>query len=170
MRRVALFALGVAALGSILVLVRAAPPQGPSTREMIAGADALDQAFVDAFNRGDAEALSDLYWDNHETSSFPPDTLELRGFAAIKEGNAKMLAGMKRAKLELTETHQRPSGDVVVGWGKWRVTVPGPDGKATEMIGRYTDIKIQRDGRWVYLLDHASVPLPPPPPPAVPQK
>jgi len=30
------------------------------------------------------------------------------------------------------------------------------------MEGRYTDVKAKRDGRWVYLLDHASAPIPPP--------
>ena len=31
-----------------------------------------------------------------------------------------------------------------------------------EAMGRYTDVKAQRDGKWVYIIDHASVPLPPP--------
>ena len=30
--------------------------------------------------------------------------------------------------------------------------------------GRYTDVKRMHDGKWVYVMDHASVPLPPPPP------
>lgn len=30
------------------------------------------------------------------------------------------------------------------------------------MMGRYTDIKAERDGKWVYIMDHASMPLPPP--------
>ena len=38
-----------------------------------------------------------------------------------------------------------------------------------EILGRFTDVKGQRDGKWVYLMDHGSVPLmPPPAPPAAP--
>ena len=44
------------------------------------------------------------------------------------------------------------------------MTVRGADGKPTEMTGRYTDVKAERDGKWVYLMDHGSAPLPPPPP------
>jgi len=34
----------------------------------------------------------------------------------------------------------------------------GPEGKPFEMTGRYTDVKALRDGKWVYITDHASVP------------
>ena len=29
--------------------------------------------------------------------------------------------------------------------------------------GRFSDVKAQKDGKWVYIIDRASVPLPPPP-------
>jgi hypothetical protein len=32
-----------------------------------------------------------------------------------------------------------------------------------ELDGRFTDVKTQRDGKWVYILDHASAPMPGPP-------
>ena len=81
-----------------------------------------------------------------------------RGIDAIRDANTKMLAGMKGATLEITEHHQVPAGDVVLGWGTFTLTMPngGP-----EILGRYTDVKGQRDGKWVYLMDHGSVPLPP---------
>jgi ketosteroid isomerase-like protein len=78
---------------------------------------------------------------------------------AIREGNVMSMAAMKGAKLEFTETHQRAAGDVVIGWGLYRVTTQGADGKTTGMNGRYTDVKAERDGKWVYLMDHASVPM-----------
>lgn len=31
-----------------------------------------------------------------------------------------------------------------------------------EMRARYSDVKAKRDDKWVYIFDHASVPLPPP--------
>lgn len=132
-----------------------------SADEMIAAARALDAAFVDAWNRGDAEALSRLNWDSPDAVLFPPGVLEARGIAAIRQVNAQTLAALRGSRIEIFESHQMPAGDVVIGYGKWRLTVPGPNGTTTEIIGRHTDVKAVRDGRWVYLLDHASVPLPP---------
>lgn len=130
--------------------------------EMVAAARALDQAFVAAFNRGDADALSSLNWNNPDAVLFPPGALEARGWPAIRKANADSVAALPGAKIELIESHQIPAGDVVIGWGKWRLTIPAPDGTVTEIIGRHTDVKAERDGKWVYLIDHASVPLPPP--------
>ena len=144
-----------------LTLGCASMPQGNSD-QMIAAARALDQEFVAAFNRGDAEELSRLNWNSPEAVLFPPGALEARGIDAIKQANAQSLAALRGARIELFESHQMPAGDVVIGWGKWRLTLPGPNGTSTEMIGRHTDVKALRDGRWVYLLDHASVPLQPP--------
>lgn len=138
----------------------AAPPNDPDA--MTAAARALDQEFVAAFNAGDAEALSSLFWNSPEAVLFPPGAVEARGTAAILEANTLALAALPGAQIELIESHQMPAGDLVVGWGKWRITMPGPDGTVTEIIGRHTDVKAERDGRWVYLLDHASVPLPAP--------
>jgi ketosteroid isomerase-like protein len=58
------------------------------------------------------------------------------------------------------------AGDVVLGWGTWTMTIPNGDGTSTVLQGRYSDVKAQRDGQWVYIMDHASVPLPPAPAPA----
>jgi ketosteroid isomerase-like protein len=138
----------------------ASPPQGPSAEEMVAAANTLDQEFVAAFNSGDVEAMNGLYWNSPDAITFPPDAMVAHGFEAISEGNARMLASLEGARLELTESHEIPAGDVVLGWGLWHMTMPGPDGATVELSGRYTDVKAERDGKWVYLMDHASVPLP----------
>ena len=147
---------------ALLAACAQAPPK-PDTQAMVAAANKLDQSFIEAFNRGDADALAALYWNSPDVVSYPPDTLQASGVEAIRKANAASFSAMKGAKLELTETHQVPAGDVVIGWGLFRVTVPLADGKTTEMVGRYTDVKSERDGKWVYLMDHGSMPLPPPP-------
>ena len=162
MKRFSLSVVCVLALGFSLACASDEMP-APDTTEMMSAANALDQAFVEAFNRGDAAAMSGLYWNSPDVVLFPPDALQARGLAAIENTNAKMFAAMPGMKIEVTESHQMPLGDVVVGWGLWRVTMPGADGATTEIVGRYTDVKAERDGKWVYLVDHASAPLPPPP-------
>lgn len=141
----------------------AAPPP-PDTDAMIAAADALDERFMAAFNAGDVATLQAMYWNSPDAVSFPPDAMIHRG-TATRDGIAAMVAGMQAAgaKLELTEKHHMVIGDAVATWGLWTMTMSGPDGAPMQMQGRFTDIKAERDGQWVYLMDHASVPLPPAP-------
>jgi len=163
MNRILLAAFVVAVIA--VSLGAAYSSQHPTPAQMVAAADTLDKAFLAAFNKGDADALTALYWDSPDVVQFPPDTLQVRGMTALKAANRSMMTNFKGAKLELTEAHQMPAGDVVIGWGLWRITMPGPDGKPTTMVGRYTDIKAQHNGKWVIIHDHASAPLPPPPAP-----
>jgi uncharacterized protein (TIGR02246 family) len=135
----------------------------PDKDAMMASAQALDDQFVAAFNRGDGAAVAALYADGPDTMNFPPDAMMVRGIGAIRDSSAKMFAAMPGAKIELVERHHVAMTDVVLGWGLWRMTMTGPDGAPMTMEGRYTDVKAQRDGKWVYLMDHASVPMPPPP-------
>ena len=149
----------------VLVAACAAPSPAPDREAMVAAANALDARFVAAFNAGDAQTLTGLYWKSPETMLFAPDVLMMRGIDGIRAGMDETLAEMKGsgATLELTESHQVVIGDVVLGWGLWKMTTKAPDGAPMVIVGRYTDAKAERDGTWVYLIDHASVPLPPPP-------
>ena len=133
--------------------------------EMIKGAKGLDEAFLKAFNEHNAEAMGPLYWNSPETVLMPPDMMVAKGHAAIMASFAQMIATMKDCQLEMVESHNVPVGDVAVGWGLYKLTMAGPDGKPMEILGRYSDVKAERDGKWVYLVDHASVPTPPPPAP-----
>jgi ketosteroid isomerase-like protein len=68
--------------------------------------------------------------------------------------------GFPQSRLELLEPQNVAVGDVVMGWGSWRITAPSDSGPPEVLEGPYTDIKALRDGRWVRVMDHASVPLP----------
>lgn len=138
------------------------PPPGPTPAEMQSGADALDQQFLAAFNAGDVEAMMALYWNSPDLVSIGPDGMGTKGWDATRAAAVEMVKGMAGAKIEFLEVNNRPEGDVVLGSGRWRLTM-GPAESQQVIEGRYTDVKAMRDGRWVYLMDHASVPLPPPP-------
>lgn len=133
--------------------------------DMIKGAKGLETAFLKAFNEHNAEAMAPLYWNSPDVVLMPPDMMLVKGAAAVNAAFVQMMPMMKDCKLEITESHQVPVGDVVVGWGLFKLTAPGPDGKPMESLGRFSDVKAERDGKWVYLVDHASVPMPPPPVP-----
>lgn len=124
---------------------------------MITAAKTVDQKFVQSFNAGDAAAMADCYWKSDQTLLFPPDAMVVHGWDAIKQGYIAMVSQMKGARMELTESHYQATGHDVAAWGLWRITMPqgGP-----VMSGRFTELLGQRDGKWVYLIDHPSVPLP----------
>jgi len=165
MRRVCQSVMVVSAMsltGACTPAPPAAPP-GPTPAEMVAAADALDQRFLDAFNKGDTDAIAATYWNNPGVVSFGPDGMGTRGWEAARAGSVEMFKAMPGARLEFVSMHNDAHGDVVLGWGTWKMTIPTPAGPQV-MEGRYSDAKAMKDGKWVYLMDHASVPLPPAPP------
>jgi ketosteroid isomerase-like protein len=155
----------------LAALAACAPkPVVPDTAKMVEQAKALDARFIAAFNAGDAAAVMDTYENSPELVSYPPDALEAIGYDAVKAGYEKSFAGMPGGKLELIDPHYRAIGDAVLSYGRWKMVMPNPQGGAPiELTGRFTDVKAERNGKWVYLVDHASVPFAPPapvPPPA----
>jgi len=145
-----------------VALFGACAPKGPTPEAMVAAADALDQQFLAAFNAGDLDALTATYWNSPEMVSIGLGGMGDLGWEAAKADWAATLPTLAGATLAFTESHNIPTGDVVLGWGRWTITMPTGDGTAMVMQGRYSDVKAMRDGKWVYLMDHASVPLPPP--------
>jgi ketosteroid isomerase-like protein len=136
----------------------AAPP-GPTPAEKIAAANKLDQDFIAAFNKQDTEAVMALYANSPNLVSIGPDGMGLKGYDGNKASTAEMFKGMPGAKLELLTSENQVHGDVVLGWGTWRMTIPAKP-KPMVMEGRFSDAKALRDGKWVYLMDHVSVPIP----------
>lgn len=149
-------------MAAVVGLIFVVSARADDPEEMLAAATALDQRFVAAINAGDVDEVMATYWNSPELVTFWPDVMIARGWTATKDGVAQMFKKMPGAKLELTETHQRIAGDDVISWGLWRLTVPVADGGSKTMEGRYTDVKAKRNGQWVYIIGHASTPLPPP--------
>jgi ketosteroid isomerase-like protein len=163
MKRMMNLVLGLAVVGLSACAPATPPaPAGPTDAEKIAAAEALDQRFVDAFNKGDVEALLATYWNSPKLVSFGPDGMGTTGWDAARTASTEMFKAMPGAKLELVTRHNDVHGDVVLGWGTWKMTIPTPAGPQL-MEGRFSDAKMMHDGKWVYVMDHASVPLPPAP-------
>lgn len=140
------------------------PPPGPTDAEKVAAAETLDQKFFEAFNKGDADAMMALYWNSPKLVLIAPDGMVTTGWDAAKASSVEMMKAMPGAKIEVTSKHNDVHGDVVLGWGTWKMTIPTPVGPQV-VEGRYTDAKMLHDGKWVYVMDHASVPVPPAPEP-----
>lgn len=158
----------LAGLGwAVAALTGCAPAPNPAA--MLAAADSLDARFVAAFNNRDAAAVAALYADSGSVS-IGPDGAIATGRAEIEAGLKPTMAAMAGLRLDLSERHSRVVGTTVVTWGVSRLmSTAGSDARVL-MEGRFSDVKAQRDGRWVYVLDHASVPTPAPAPDSTPAR
>lgn len=151
----------ISSIFAIMAVIIGCAPRGESPEQMIAAAKALDQQFATAYNNGDVDGVMATYWNSPDLVSFPPGTMEARGWQAVKDDLAQFLASAPGLKLELLEANYKVVGEVVLGYGKWRATIPAGGDNPVVLNGRYSDVHAKRNGKWVYIMDHASVPLPP---------
>jgi uncharacterized protein (TIGR02246 family) len=145
-------ALGVVAL---LALGSARAVAAPS------GVEAVDLAWKKAIVANDLEAILACYAP--DAVAWLPDAPEAKGITAIREGYKGLLGANTVREVTISEPHYEVHGDRSVGWGRFVLTlVPkSGDGKPVAMKGRFSAVAVKRDGRWVYLVDHASAEPPP---------
>jgi ketosteroid isomerase-like protein len=138
--------------------------KGDTADPRAAAAKAVDMRFVQSFNAHDLDGMMSTYWKSDDLVVFPPDAMVVRGWSALREGYAAMLKQMPGARMEVNEAHYTPVDDNVLAWGLWTITMPDSTGHGTmvAMRGRFTEVVAKKDGKWVYVVDHPSVPLPPP--------
>jgi ketosteroid isomerase-like protein len=120
-----------------------------------AGAPAVESAWVAAMKANDLEAVMRTYAD--DAVAWLPDEIEARGTVAIRAQYVGLLGTFTVTEVALTDTGHWTAGKTSVGWGKFSLTLtPKAGGEPVVMKGRFTDMAEERDGRWVYTLDHAS--------------
>ena len=127
------------------------------------GLKGVDEAWVRAVKAGNVDAVVALYAP--DAVLYPPDAFEARGTAAIRSSYADMLGAMVINDATIDSQYQT-SGDVSIGFGKATLTMtPKGGGSPTVVSVRVTAVARKIGGKWLYVVDHASVPLPPPPKP-----
>jgi uncharacterized protein (TIGR02246 family) len=122
---------------------------------------AVDDAWVKAANAGDVEALVALYAP--DAVLYAPDSMEARGTAAIRALYTEMFAANTVSNASITATYQTV-GDLSAGWGTATLTMTPKGGGAPQtMTVRVTEVTKKINGKWLYVADHASVPVGPEP-------
>jgi uncharacterized protein (TIGR02246 family) len=122
---------------------------------------ALQNAFMTALNANDAQGLANCYSSN--AVNFPVDSLVGSGPESVMESWSSFFAAYKVVDASLSNTHLEIHGDTAVAWGLFTIMAePAEGGDALEMKGRYMDVARNIDGIWLYVADHASMPLPAP--------
>ena len=97
---------------------------------------------------------------------WPGQGEEATGKAEIEKMVSKFVAELpKDAKITLKSQTAIPLGnDYVATVGNWEETFTDPDGKHQTVSLRTTEIIKKQGGKTLYVVDHASVGLPPPSP------
>lgn len=129
------------------------------------GPNEAGQAWLKAAKANDLEAMVALYAP--DAQMYPPDMMSAKGTDEIRKDYAGLLEHFTIQDAEISEAMHETQGDLSIGWGKFRLVLkPKEGGDTVTMDGRFLDVSKRVKGKWLYIADHASVPMPPPPPPA----
>jgi uncharacterized protein (TIGR02246 family) len=129
-----------------------------------AGLTDIEKAWTKAALANDVAAISALYAP--DAIMYPPDEMEWKGREAIQKGYEGLLRDMKVLEAKLTPAGMETFGDKSIGWGRYTLKLaPKAGGDPVVLEGRYTALAKKIKGKWLYVSDHASSPLPPPPAP-----
>jgi uncharacterized protein (TIGR02246 family) len=122
---------------------------------------ALQEAFMTALKANDVQGLAACY--TSDAVNFPVGSLVGTGPESVIESWGGFFAAYKVVDAALSEEHLEIHGDTAVAWGLFTIMAePVEGGEAVEMKGRYMDVARNIDGSWLYVADHASMPLPAP--------
>jgi len=124
------------------------------------GLTPLSEEFVKRFEGNDLEGVVALYAP--DAVLYPPDATEAIGTDSILKAWGGLMNAFTVQKLKITDAAHEIHGDTAVGWGKFTmILIPKGGGDTVRMEGRFTDVSKRINGKWVYVFDHASIPLPP---------
>ena len=145
-------------LMSAVVLVLCAVPM-PAQSAKNPEFQKIADAFVAAWNKGDAKALAALHAENCITSG--GDTGQLVGRAAVEQDMTKAFAAeLKGTKLVVRPSNERTiNPDLGVTSGTWEVTGPTPPPPGALTKGLYINTLVKQGGKWLIA---SSVAFPPP--------
>jgi uncharacterized protein (TIGR02246 family) len=137
----------------------------PAFADPTSDAKAHSQAFEHAANARDTKAVMALYADGARVI-WPGQGEEATGKAEIEKMVSKFVADLpKYAKITLKSQTTIPLGsDYIATVGHWEETFTDPDGKHQTVSLRTTEIIRKQGGKTLYVVDHASIGLPPPNP------
>jgi len=120
---------------------------------------ALQAGFMAALRANDIEGLVMCY--TADATNFAISSMSGTGPESVRASWGGFFEAFTVTAAELTDEHLEVSGDLAAAWGLFTITaVPAGGGDAVVIKGRYMDVAKNFDGNWLYIADHASVPVP----------
>jgi len=128
-----------------------------------ADAKAVGEAFAKAMAAGDVPGVLALY-RNDASIVWPGHGEEAKGKEAIERVvRAAIGSAAKDLRMVQKSNEARALGDdYLVNVGRWEDSFTTANGRHVTMDVRTTEVLARTGGKWLYLVDHASVGLPRP--------
>jgi len=112
--------------------------------------EANTKQFVEAFNKGDAAAVANMY--TMDARVLPPNAEMVEGRGNIQKfWQGAMTAGVKMVSLETV--HVETQGNVAVEVGRYTTTTPGAGGTTNTDKGKYVVMWKREGGSWKLAVD-----------------
>ena len=126
-------------------------------RQVRTAIEANTKQFIEAFNKGDATAVANMYAMNARL--LPPNSEMIEGRANIQKfWQGASTAGMKLTALEIVDLDVQ--GNTAIEVGRYTSTMPGAGGTVTTDNGKYV-VVWKREGRnWKLAVDVFNTNLP----------
>jgi uncharacterized protein (TIGR02246 family) len=119
------------------------------------GAARVEAAWMKAMKANDLEAIVACYAP--DATLWVSGEAEADGIAAIRAAYAGMLRGNTVKDVAFSGGRHRLSGSLAAGWGRYTLTLaPKTGGPDVVLHGRFTEVVEKRNGKWLYVADHAS--------------
>ncbi len=146
---------------SVLACVALLVFVGPARADAPVEVKAHEDAFARACEAGDVEAVVALYADDASVI-WPGQGEEAKDKAGITKLATRLCTETKSLKLTLKSLEARSLGADHIGTtGHWELKSTGPDGKTIVTEMRATEVLKRSGGKLLYLIDHASIGVPP---------
>ena len=137
---------------------------GQALADPAAVVKAQSDAFGQSFNSCDVPAVLKLYEDD-AILIWPGEGEVANGKAAIAKVIKAECSSAAKSSLKQVSSDSRAIGkDYIINVGMWDDTMSGPGGKQTIARVRTTELLHRSGGAWRYMIDNASIGLPPPGP------
>jgi uncharacterized protein (TIGR02246 family) len=143
----------------MLASVVSTPLLAQSTEDQEA-ISAIAPQWAEAWNRGDAKAIGDMYTDDADYVEMTGQSF--KGREAIEAAFADMMATMfegTKISIEMTATRFiKP--DLAVGDSNWEITgLPETEGEAPPSKGTATVVAVKQDGKWLITSHRSRIPV-----------
>jgi uncharacterized protein (TIGR02246 family) len=134
----------------------------PAFADATADAKTHSEAFAKACEAGDVPGVMALYTDD-ATVVWPGAGEEAKGKAKIEKLVTNLCNPKNNPKLVNKSIEGIALGDShIVTVGHWDVSLTDANGKRTTSHVRTTEVIVKSGAGWRYVVDHASIGLPPP--------
>jgi uncharacterized protein (TIGR02246 family) len=119
------------------------------------GVTQVEDAWRTAMLANDVDAIVRLYAS--DATLWIGGTPRLDGTDAIRATYTAWLGANTIKDVAFTNRKAQTAGDLSAGWGEYTITlVPKSGGDAETHSGRFSDVAAKRNGKWLYIVDHAS--------------